>query len=494
MAALRFALLLALLPSVARADYGPSNGKPPEPLREFRAAWVATVHNIDWPSKPGLPAEKQKAELAKLFDLAAEARLNAIIFQVRPEGDALYASKIEPWSHWVSGKAGRPPGYDPLQAAIEEAHRRGMELHAWFNPFRAKTSRDASASPEHMSRQHPEWMLPSGSQVWANPGLRPVQNRAIEVMTDVLSRYDVDGIHIDDYFYPYPKKVNGRMIQQFDDSAAYGAYQRGGGRLAAEDWRRAEMDGFIQRLHGSLKRTRPAVKFGISPFGIWRPGNPAGIEADLDSYKHIAADSRRWLQEGWLDYLSPQLYWRIGDRPHSYTTLVRWWGQQNTRGRHLWPGMASSRIQSSDDPGRPASEIGRQISATREVAPGHLHWSFKAIAQNRDGLRSVLASAYEERAIPPPSPWLSSGKPNAPAYQVRMRPDGGATLVFSPAPAGVRWRVVQYREEASGAWRTMGPVFAAFQEVPLRGAPAEIAVRHLDAAWVASAPAVQGRR
>lgn len=492
----RLLLLLILgLSPVVSAQYQPSGSTPPTPNREFRAAWVATVHNIDWPSRPGLSQERQKLELTNLLDLAAKTGLNALIFQVRPEGDAVYESTLEPSSYWVSGKMGRSPGYDPLLFAVNEAHLRGLELHAWFNPFRARATRETSAAPNHLSQTNPEWMLPSGSQIWANPGIRGVQERAIAVMRDVLSRYDVDGIHMDDYFYPYPKKVGGRMVPQFDDSTTFRAYQKGGGRLEVEDWRRSEIDGFMQRLYGTLKQIRPTVKFGVSPFGIWRPGNPSSIEADLDAYRHISADSRKWLQEGWVDYFTPQLYWRIGDRPHSFSTLTHWWAEQNTKGRHLWPGIASSRIESEDDPGRPASEIGKQIGVTREQATGHVHWSFKAIAQDRDGLRAVLANAYAVPAIPPASPWLAQGPaPTAPSFSVQVLPDGRASVRFDRAPSGVRWRLIQLREKEKGPWTSLRPMFASFAAVDLKTAPFEIAVRLIDAAGQMSPATVLSRQ
>ncbi|MCA9099415.1 MAG: family 10 glycosylhydrolase, partial [Planctomycetaceae bacterium] len=211
--------VLSLSLSAFATEYRPAKSSPPEPLREFRGAWVATVFNIDWPSRPGLSPDQQRAEMIRLLDLAAASGLNALILQVRPEGDALYASKLEPWSYWLTGQMGKAPsdGYDPLTFAVSEAHRRGIELHAWFNPFRARATQSTSASPSHLSRSHPEWLMSvSGSQAWTDPGLREVQSRATEVMVDVCRRYEVDGIHIDDYFYPYPKKSGGKMIQQFD--------------------------------------------------------------------------------------------------------------------------------------------------------------------------------------------------------------------------------------------------------------------------------------
>ncbi|MCB1230837.1 MAG: family 10 glycosylhydrolase [Verrucomicrobiae bacterium] len=480
-----FLIILGISHSHA-ADYRPAGIQPPEPLREFRGAWVASVHNIDWPSRAGLSPSQQRAELVSLLDLAAKTGLNAIILQVRPEGDALYDSKIEPWSYWLTGQMGKAPsdGYDPLAFAVSEAHRRGIELHAWFNPFRARATKSVSASSNHLSRTHPEWLLPAGSQTWADPGLRPVQDRAIQVMVDVTKRYDVDAIHIDDYFYPYPKKIGGKMVQQFDDSRTYAAYRAAGGKLEITDWRRAEMNGFIQRLYAAIKGTKPWVKFGISPFGIWRPGYPRGIEADLDSYEHIASDARTWLHEGWLDYLSPQLYWRIDDRPHSFSALSKWWNDENSKGRHVWPGTASSRIKSDEDPGRPASEIARQIVVTRETSStrlgaGHLHWSFAAIKSDRGGLRSQLAPLYRTVAIPPASPWLAPPQgPPAPQPSIQIR-EGRAVVIFGKPQANARWRLVQARPQPGGEWFTLRLAPGGAPELMLPDAPAEIAVRNV---------------
>lgn len=491
-----FLLLIALvIPGVSAADYRPAQVQPPEPLREFRGAWMATVFNIDWPSRPGLSPAQQRAEFIAHLDLAAATGLNAIILQVRPEGDALYASKIEPWSRWLTGEMGKAPSddYDPLAFAVGEAHRRGIELHAWFNPFRASASKSGSASSGHLSRTHPDWILPGTGKTWADPGKRAVQDRAIQVMVDVARRYDVDAIHIDDYFYPYPKKISGKMVQQFDDSATHAAYRAAGGKLEIGDWRRAEMNGFIQRLYAAIKQTRATVKFGVSPFGIWRPGHPRGIEADLDSYAHIAADSRAWLREGWVDYLSPQLYWRIDDKPHSFAALAKWWNGENAKGRHLWPGIASSRVMSDTDPGRPASEISRQIEVTRQNASsrlgaGHLHWSFAAIKGDRGGLRSHIAPLYRTVAIPPASPWLGSGRaPVPPRPGVRIR-DGRAVVEFGAKQNGVRWRLVQARPQPGGPWFTLRLAPGAAPELTLPDAPAEIAVRNVDAAGQLSAP------
>ncbi len=498
----RIALFIALATitnSYGWAEYVQSRSKVPEPLREFRAAWIATVHNIDWPSRKGLSGGQQRAELIKLLDLAANSGLNAIVLQVRTECDALYPSKIEPWSHWLSGRMGQAPsdGYDPLAFAIHESHRRGMELHAWFNPFRSSATDTSLKSRSHISRTHKSLMMRAGSQVWANPGSDFVKQRAIQVMVDVTKRYNIDAVHMDDYFYPYPKTSNGKTYDQFDDSAVYGKYRSKGGKLDVRDWRRAQIDGFVSDLYRSIKKTNPAVKFGISPFGIWRPGYPPSIKAGLDAYDDIFADSRKWLQNGWIDYFSPQLYWRISDTPHSFTTLTKWWDKQNNRKRHLWPGIASNRIRGSDDPGRTASESIRQIDVARKYASnewgaGHIHWSIGALKKDRGGLLRELPGAYGKVAIPPASPWLGS-RPPSPTYVALAEEAEGLHLSFKMA-SDVRWRVIQIRQSKGGSWETLRMIPGSQETYRFGKAPAEIAIRSLGNTGLPSRPTVLKRR
>lgn len=490
-------LLFALhLPSAGFAEFESVKTKVPEPKREFRAAWIATVHNIDWPSTYTLSPSQQRAELIGLLDLAAATGLNAVVLQVRTECDALYKSSIEPWSFFLTGRMGSPPsdGYDPLAFAVQEAHRRGIELHAWFNPFRSSATERSSKSSNHISRTHPSLMLSAGSMKWGNPGSEYVRKRAISVMVDVTKRYDIDAVHIDDYFYPYPKTTNGKTYDQFDDSASYRAYRNKGGKLGVKDWRRSNIDSFVSSLYSSVKSTKPWVQVGISPFGIWRPGHPSSIKAGLDAYDHICADSRKWLHNGWLDYFSPQLYWRIDPPDQSFSVLSKWWVGENRQKRHVWPGIASSRIQSSEDRGRPASETTRQIDVTRKntspMGPGHVHWSIKAIKEDRGGLRSRLRTAYAETAIPPASPWLGSKAPE-PVYVAPVEEKGGLTLAFKPAQSA-RWRVVQVKD--GRGWKTLRR-FPASQEVfRLEQVPSEVAIRNVGPTGILSVPTVLKKR
>ena len=324
--------------------------------REFRGAWVATVYNLDWPSQPGLPAATQKAQLRALLDRAAELKLNAILLQVRPASDALYASMKEPWSEFLSGQAGVSPGYDPLEFAIAEAHQRGIELHAWINPFRAALHASQNLPANHVAKKHPTWVRRFGKQLWLDPGEPAARAYVLDVIRDIVRRYNIDGIHIDDYFYPYPLATG---AASFPDDATWERYGAKSG-LSRADWRRENINDFVRSMYRVVKSTKPRVRVGISPFGIWRPGVPLTIEAQLDAYGELFADARKWVAEGWCDYLAPQLYWSIEPAKQSFPVLLDWWrGQSN--GKSIWPGIATERIGAQ----RPAREIVRQIELTR---------------------------------------------------------------------------------------------------------------------------------
>lgn len=362
--------------------------------KEFRGVWVATVYNLDWPSKPGLSAATQQAQLRTLLDRAASLNLNAILLQVRPASDALYNSSLEPWSQVLSGTAGVSPGYDPLDFAITEAHARGLELHAWVNPFRAALHRNDRLPSNHVALEHPEWIRPFGNQLWIDPGNPAARRYVISVITDIARRYPVDGIHLDDYFYPYPVKDG----SSFPDDATWQAYGKASG-LSRADWRRQNINEFVRDLYRGVKSARSQARFGISPFGIWRPGVPATIKADIDSYGQLFADSRLWLANGWVDYLAPQLYWSIRPSDQSYSVLLDWWRSQS-HGTPVWPGIATERIGSR----RPAGEIVAQIDLARAgtSSPGHIHWSMKALLRDQGGIdKLLLGGPYREKADPP---------------------------------------------------------------------------------------------
>ena len=421
-------LLLAALSAHAASGYVPADiAPPPAPQREFRGAWIATVGNIDWPSKPGLPVQQQKAELLAMLDMAVNHNLNAVILQVRPACDAIYESRLEPWSGYLTGMMGKPPApfYDPLEFAVEEAHKRGLELHAWFNPFRAGLlAAKWSFSPNHISRTHPKFVHKYGKYLWLEPGDKDVQNYCARVIMDVVNRYDIDGVHFDDYFYPYRETDAQGREMDFPDDAAWKRYQESGGRLNRGDWRRENVNVFVHRIYESIKTAKPWVKFGISPFGIWQPGFPPQIKG-FDAYNVLYCDSRKWLMDGWLDYCAPQLYWPIDSQGQSFPVLLKWWTEQNPKHRNIWPGIDSEKVGSSrkDNPAiLTKNEFINQIKLTREMCSGTagvIHWDIKCLMQDRDGLATALRNGlYAEPALVPASPWLDWRFPDKPRLKV----------------------------------------------------------------------------
>lgn len=418
---------------------------PPAPKEEFRAVWVATVANIDWPTKPGLPTDQAKSELVRIFDKCQELNLNAVILQVRPATDSLYDSKLEPWSEYLTGAQGKAPSpyWDPLEFAVEEAHKRGMELHCWFNPYRSlHPTQKGPVAQTHISRTNPSVVKQYGKYLWMDPSEPAVQRRSLEVMLDVVRRYDIDGVHIDDYFYPYKEKGPDGKIIDFPDSESYGRYQRAGGRLGKDDWRRKSVDDFIERLYGEIKKSKRHVKFGISPFGVYRPGIPEGIKAGVDQYADLYADALKWYQKGWVDYYTPQLYWPIKQTPQAYPVLLKYWAEVNSAGRHLWPGNFTGRTNPNDG-NWPAQEVVDQINVTRgqKGATGNVHFSMKAFTQNFNGVATALKNGpYKEPAVIPASRWLGDKKPGSPEVTVNHT---GDQTVGGVSPVKVKrfWRL-----------------------------------------------------
>ncbi len=374
--------------------------------RELRGVWVATVWNGDWPSQMGLPVEQQKAELIGILNRIQALNFNALFLQVRPEGDALYASTFEPWSYWLTGTQGRTPSpfYDPLEFAIAECHKRNIELHAWFNPYRARTSSKITPVRPHIAVTNPEFVYQWGTQLWMDPGAKVVQDRAYNVIMDVVRRYNVDGIHLDDYFYPYP--IQG---EAFPDNRTYSAYRQAGGRLSLGDWRRDNVNQMVKRLWEGIKATKSHVKFGISPFGIYRPGQPPQIQG-LDTYDVLYADAKKWIQEGWVDYLAPQLYWKIDQTAQSYPALLNWWTDINTQKRHIYAGNNLGQL---DGKSWKLEEINNQVEISRKLASklsvGNIFFSMTAFTDNRQNIYNTFkSSVYSQPALVPPMPWRNT--------------------------------------------------------------------------------------
>lgn len=372
----------------------------------FRGMWVASVQNVDWPSQSGLSAREQRAELLDLLDTAVARRLNAVILQVRPTADAMWPSAREPWSQWLTGEQGVDPGWDPLGTAVAEAHARGLELHAWFNPYRVANHTDRSLLvPEHPARRNRGWTVPYGGKLYYNPGLPEVRRFVQDAMLDAVARYPLDGVHWDDYFYPYP--VEGR---DFDDDAAYEQYGRAFATRA--DWRRHNTDTLVREMSERLRALRPATRFGISPFAVWRNSDrdPLGspTQAGVGTYDDLYADTRKWVREGWIDYIVPQAYWQIGHPAADYAAIVPWWARTVSGTRvQLYVGEALYRCdaESSTAAWRDPRELSRHLrfAAGYPEVRGHVYFSAKQVATDPNGaMAQVVADHYPTPVAVPP--------------------------------------------------------------------------------------------
>lgn len=400
--------------------------KTPYNIEEFRAAWVATVANINWPSAPGLPAYEQQKEALQLLDLLEENNFNAVIFQVRPQADALYKSDLEPWSYYLTGKQGSAPetDYDPLQFWIQAAHERGLELHAWLNPYRAHHTSGGEISDRSIIKTDPELVVRlENGMYWMDPSLNGTQDHSLAVVMDIVNRYEVDGIHFDDYFYPYDSYNNGK---DFPDENSWQTYLRSGGKLSRSDWRRHSVNTFIKNVYTEIKASKPHVKFGLSPFGIWRPGYPESV-VGLDQYDKLYADAKLWLNEGWVDYYTPQLYWKVNKIGQSFPELLGWWQNENTKQLHLWPGM---NVGLGGDE-KNADEIINQIMITRGMVPkskGAVHWSIAPLVKHDSLAMAIKEGPYNQKTLVPPSPWLNNSPLVRPNLQINK---SGDTIQFS---------------------------------------------------------------
>lgn len=425
---------LLILGTSACATLPPAALEPPPVQREFRGIWVASVNNIDWPSQRALPAERQRQELLGILDRAQWLGANVVILQMRPSADALYESPLEPWSTHLTGQMGTPPDppYDPLAFAIAEAHKRGLELHAWFNPYRARVRSDSGpADSTHISVRRPDLVLQYGSFLWMDPAEPEVLQQTRDVLLDVARRYDVDAIHIDDYFYPYPERDSSGSLIPFPDDRSWNRYLASGGTLSRSDWRRENVDRLVAELYYSIHAAKPWVRFGVSPIGAWRPGYPEGTRG-YDAYEQIYADARKWWRNGWLDYFAPQLYWRINTPSVPFVPMLRWWASENERDRQLVAGLFTSRADTVDEGNRwRASEIVEQIRLTRSDpgAVGHIHYSARGLMQNRDSIAHRVRELYDQPALVPTPRDAPPAAPAPPIVTIE-REDGvyGATL------------------------------------------------------------------
>ena len=396
---------------------------------EFRGVWVATVENIDWPSKRGLSNPAQKEEFIALLDRHQKNGMNAIIMQVRPSGDALYPSTLEPWSEYLMGTQGLPPSpfYDPLEFMIAETHKRGMEFHAWINPYRAVFNvKKSSIAPSHITRIHPEWFLTYGDKKYFNPGLPQVWQHTNRIVRDLVSRYDIDAIHMDDYFYPY--RIAGK---EFPDEKTYQQYSRG---LSKDDWRRSNCDTIVKQLYATIHQIKPGVGFGISPFGIWRnkSKDPRGSEtkAGQTNYDDLYADILLWLEKGWVDYIAPQIYWEHDHPLVNYDTLIQWWNK-NSYGKNLYIGHGMYKAGTSSA-WRDKNEMPYQIKKMRalENTNGSIYFSSSSFNNNINNWNdSLQQNYYQKPALLPSLPWLVQYKVETPvvnkqstnSYEIKVK-------------------------------------------------------------------------
>jgi len=393
---------------------------PPKVSREFRAVWIATVDNIDFPSAKNLTIEEQEAEIIKDLELAESLKMNAVIFQVRPMCDALYESRIEPWSEFLTGEMGKAQAFDPLKFIVAEAHKRGILVHAWFNPYRAYHPAAKTISANHITKRRPDLVRKYGKYLWLDPSDAEVQKYSLSVVLDVVKRYDIDGVHFDDYFYPYPEKdENGNTIE-FPDDANYKKYVQAAMRanrpgekqkspISRDTWRRLKVNEFIESVGREIKKIKPEIMYGISPFGV----------SEINKTE-LYADAESWLRDGTVDYFVPQLYWKIDRKTREFPLLLKFWENINVKKRHVWAGIGTYKIPSKTE-NFSAQEIVNQIKLTREIqtTDGNVQFSFKSLRSDFDSVQNALCkNVYAGDALVPASPWIKSQKPLAPKVKI----------------------------------------------------------------------------
>jgi uncharacterized lipoprotein YddW (UPF0748 family) len=406
-----------------------------QPKYEFRGVWIATVDNIDWPARDARNSAIQKADFIRILDMHQRNGMNAVIVQVRPAADAFYPSSYEPWSQWLAGTQGLPPSpyYDPLQFMIEEAHKRGMEFHAWLNPYRANFNiGTASIAPNHVTRIHPEWFLTYGDKKYFDPANKDAQQFVVNVVRDIVKRYDVDAIHMDDYFYPY--RIAGR---EFPDAASY---LKSGSKLNKDDWRRSNVDTIIRKLSRAIKEEKKMVRFGISPFSVWRnkDKDPRGSDSKSSqtNYDDLYADILLWLEKGWIDYVAPQLYLEIGHDKIAYEKMLAWWSR-NSHGRHIYIGHGIYRVNEKAPAWKNPAELPNQLKLLRRYpnVQGSIYFSSKSFDNNPNGWNDSLKNNYYRYpALLPPMRWIDNEKPWAPIVERTITNDSLVRLIVRPDP------------------------------------------------------------
>ncbi len=421
------------------------------PKTEMRAVWIATVNNIDWPSKPGLSVEEQKSEMISLLDLVKKYNLNTVIFQIRPAADAFYKSELEPWSQWLNGEQGRIPDpyYDPLDFVITECRKRGLDIHAWLNPYRAVKDTADFVSPDHLTQKHPEWFLTYGRTVYFDPGLQEIRDHVAHVVSDIVRRYDIDAIHMDDYFYPYRiAKVN------FPDDSSFVKFPRGFSAEQKEEWRRDNVDLIIKQISDSIKSIKPWVEFGISPFGVWRNADqdPAGsnTKAGVTNYDDLYADILLWQKNGWIDYVVPQIYWHIGFQVADYSILSDWWSHY-TFGTKLYIGQAPYRIarKASAKEWRTSKQITKQITLNRSYPNigGSVFFSARVLRSDPLGLwERATRRLYRYPALPPSNMNVEPVIPVQPTEAFIMVSGGTINLTWEGGGNTKKFVVYKFRK------------------------------------------------
>ncbi len=446
-----------------------------QPKYEFRAAWVASVENIDWPSKKGLPVDSQKVEFTRLLDMHKRNGLNAVVVQIRPAADAFYPSPYEPWSEWLTGVQGHPPTpyYDPLEFMIEETHKRGMEFHAWCNPYRAVYAiGKSSVAPDHVTRMHPDWFVRFQNTLYFDPGNKEVQQYVVSVMRDIVHRYDIDGVHMDDYFYPYDIK-EGVPGKDFPDAVSYAKHGNG---LAIGDWRRSNVDSAILAISIAIKEEKRYCRFGVSPFCVWRnkSKDPEGsdTQAGQTNYDNLYADILLWLKNGWIDYVAPQLYLEFSYAHVPFATMVDWWSR-HTYGRQCFVGLAIYRA-GSNPAWRDRTQLTRQIQDLRSYPEiqGAIYFSSKSFERNPNGWSDSLQNNYYNYpALIPPMPWVDSMRPHEPLFHTetnRKESSGTAWLVKGADLDSLRGFAV-YRSDSAQASLDSMPVYQFIPYDPVAG-------------------------